>query len=243
MRIDAYITSAFSLKSRSEAQRLIKDGRIKISGKTVTRPSSEVTDGACITLDMPEEYYASRAAYKIKAGAEAFGIDFRGKAALDIGASTGGFTDFMLKNGAEKVIALDVGEGQLAAYLRDDPRVFVMEKYNARDISPNDLPYIPDIVTMDVSFISATYIIENVFSVLRDGGEFLCLIKPQFEVGKNNIGKGGIVKDPDAREQAVRRVTDFASSRGFLLRGVTESPIAGGDGNLEYIAYFLKKVD
>ena len=151
-----------------------------------------------------------------------------------------GFTDCLLQQGASHVIAVDSGYGQIAQCLRENDRVTVIENYNARYMKPTDLSYVPELVVMDVSFISATYIIPQIYECICEGGEFICLIKPQFEVGKDGLGKGGVVKDSKVREQAFRRVLDFAVQQGFSLRGTIESPIRGGDGNIEYLAYFVK---
>ena len=163
-------------------------------GKCVTKPALEVEDGAEISV-ISEEIYVSRGAYKLEGADREFDFEIKGKKCIDVGASSGGFTDYLLKHGAERVIALDCGSGQLALSLRDDPRVTVVENYNARYMKSEDFDYSPDLAVMDVSFISATFIIPALYNVLSDGADFICLIKPQFEVGRSGIGKGGIVRD------------------------------------------------
>ena len=170
-----------------------------------------------------------------------FDVNVEGRLCLDVGASSGGFTDCLLQNGAEHVIAVDSGSGQLAESLRLDRRVTSIENYNARYMKPSDFEYTPNFAVMDVSFISATYIIPAVFETLADGGDFICLIKPQFEVGRAGLGKGGIVKDSKTRDHAVKKVTVFASGVGFALKGIMQSSIKGGDGNIEFLAHFVKQ--
>ena len=177
---------------------------------------------------------------KLEAALEKFEINVASKNAIDIGASSGGFTDCLIKHGATRVIAVDSGTAQLVPSLRSDARVICVENYNARYIRREDLEFIPDIAVMDMSFISATYIIRPLFDCLSDGADFICLIKPQFEVGKANIGKGGIVKDEKAREQAKQKVIYYAENVGFRCMGTMLSPIIGGDGNVEYLAHFKK---
>ena len=184
--------------------------------------------------------FVSRGGVKLKGALLEFHIDVSGKLCLDVGASSGGFTDCLLKSGATHVIAVDSGSGQLNESIRRDDRVTVFENYNARYMKSDDLEYSPSLAVMDVSFISATYIIPAVYDVLADGGEFVCLIKPQFEVGRANLGKGGIVKDSKARADAVKKVTDFATGCGFKVKGIMQSTIKGGDGNIEFLAHFVK---
>jgi 23S rRNA (cytidine1920-2'-O)/16S rRNA (cytidine1409-2'-O)-methyltransferase len=172
---------------------------------------------------------------------ENFSLDFKGKRCIDIGSSTGGFTDCLLKNGAVSVIAVDSGTNQLVPELRFDERIYVKENFNARYMKPEDLPYAPELCVMDVSFISATHIIPAVYNCLIPHGEFVLLIKPQFEVGRSGLGKGGIVKDDKVRDRAVESVVKFAEEIGFITLGLIKSSILGGDGNIEFLAYFRKK--
>jgi len=239
MRLDLYLFENNLAHSRTFAKTLITEGKVTVNGKTVTKPAFEVAESAVISVES-EEIYVSRGAYKLEGAALKFDFEIFGKKCIDIGASSGGFTDYLIKNGAMHVIAVDSGVGQLAKTLRSDARVTVFENYNARYMKKEDFEYEPTLAVMDVSFISATYIIPALYDVLAEGADFICLIKPQFEVGKANIGKGGIVKSEKARTFAIEKVTSFAESIGFVTKGVIESPISGGDGNVEFLAHFVK---
>lgn len=241
MRLDVYLHLNGMVSSRTEAKNLILDGAVTVGGEVVRKPSYEI-DEPCdsVEIDLSAKRYASRAGFKLEAALDRFGVSVEGKYAVDIGASSGGFTDCLLKRGCIHVFAVDSGYGQLVSSLREDVRVSVYENYNARYMKSEDFDTVPDIAVMDVSFISATYIIPAIKDVLALGGDFICLIKPQFEVGKAKLGKGGIVKNEKFRREAVDKVVSFAFSQGFGLVGVIESPIAGGDGNIEYLAYFRK---
>jgi 23S rRNA (cytidine1920-2'-O)/16S rRNA (cytidine1409-2'-O)-methyltransferase len=240
MRLDVFLFENGYASSRTEAKQLILESLISVNGKAISKASYDVTDGDEITVADPGVRYASRGGKKLECAIEAFNFDIEGKLAIDVGASSGGFTDCLLKNGASHVIAVDSGTEQLVAALRSDDRVTVMEGYNARYMTPSDLPYAPELAVMDVSFISATYIIPALYSCLKSGADFICLIKPQFEVGRANIGKGGIVKDDKVRAAAVNKVVEFAQSIGFSTVGVVRSSVVGGDGNIEFLAHFKK---
>ena len=239
MRLDVYLFENGYAHSRSFAQSLIKSGKIKVDGKIVTKPSLDIESETCIEVS-EDTVYVSRGAYKLEGAVKAFSVNVFDRSCIDIGASSGGFTDYLLKNGAMHVIAVDSGSNQLAESLRTDSRVTSIENYNARYMRSDDLAYAPDLAVMDVSFISATYIIPAIYDVLCDKADFICLIKPQFEVGKANVGKGGIVKDEKARLAAIDRVVSCAESIGFSSSGIIKSPIEGGDGNIEYLAHFVK---
>ena len=241
MRLDVYLFEQGLAESRTEAKNLIVDGSVSLNGKIIKKPSFEI-DGAeeNITVDRTAKKFASRAGFKLEAALDEFNVSVEGKCAIDIGASSGGFTDCMLKRGCVKVFAVDSGHGQLVRSLREDDRVVVYENYNARYLVREDFDSVPDIAVMDVSFISATYIIPAIRELLLPGGEFICLIKPQFEVGKAKLGKGGVVKSEKYRKEAIDKVVYFARSQGFELIGVIQSPISGGDGNVEYLGYFRK---
>ena len=229
------------VRSRTEAKQLIESGAVSVGGRILNKPAMAI-DGLeeSILLDRSARKYASRGGMKLEGALSAFSLNVQGVHALDIGASSGGFTDCLLQNGAFSVIALDSGRDQLVEALRRDPRVYVIEGYNARYLAVEDLPYVPDFAVMDVSFISATYIIPAIYNVLKDGSHFICLVKPQFEVGRAAIGKGGIVKDARARESALASVVKFAEQIGFVSHGAILSPIKGGDGNIEYLVHFQK---
>lgn len=179
--------------------------------------------------------YVSRGGLKLAAALREFGLSADGKVALDVGASTGGFTDCLLQHGAKKVYAVDVGYGQMAWKIRQDPRVVTIERVNIRAIEPSLVPEPVDLAVIDVSFISLEKVIPSILQFLRSGAELVALIKPQFEVGREQVGKGGIVRDERARQAAVERVTVFVHEQGFAVKGVIPSPITGQDGNVEYL--------
>lgn len=240
MRIDVYLAESGLVSSRTEAKRFIDEGAVYVNGKQISKSSLDVDGSEEITVDKSVKEFVSRGGVKLKGALLEFHIDVNGKLCLDVGASSGGFTDCLLKSGAAHVIAVDSGSGQLHDSIRRDDRVTVFENYNARYMKRADLEYSPSLAVMDVSFISAAYIIPAVYDVLAEGGEFVCLIKPQFEVGRANLGKGGIVKDSKARAEAVKKVTDFATGCGFKVNGIMQSTIKGGDGNIEFLAHFVK---
>ena len=240
MRLDVCLFDRALSRSRNEAKSLIEDGLVSVDGKIVKKPSFEVGEDSLIEIVSDSHRYVSRGALKLESAIRNFDFIIEGKQAIDVGASTGGFTECILLNGAKSVIAVDSGKDQLAQKLREDSRVTSIEGYNARYMKPADLPYAPDLAVMDVSFISATYIIAPLFDCLSAGADFICLIKPQFEVGKSNIGKGGIVKSEKIRLLAVEKVTEYAKSVGFQLIAVAQSDIVGTDGNIEYLAHFKK---
>lgn len=241
MRLDLFLTEKGFAKSRTEAKNLVTSGAVTVMGKCVTKPSFDVSEELSdIAVDRTMKKYVSRGGFKLEGALSAFEINPCGRLAIDIGASSGGFTDCILQNGAAHVIAVDSGSGQLVESIRADARVTVFENYNARYMKRSDFEYTPDLAVMDVSFISATYIIPSVYGILADGADFICLIKPQFEVGRAGLSKGGIVKSEKQRLGAVAKVTDFAAAEGFTTVGVITSPIQGGDGNIEYLAHFKK---
>ena len=241
MRIDVYLHRSGLASSRTEAQGFISSGAVSVDGLVITKPSYDV-DGLedKVVLDRSGKQYVSRGGIKLAAALSAFCVNVSGKRCLDVGASSGGFTDCLLQNGANHVIAVDSGSGQMNGTLRIDPRVSVIEGYNARYMKPADFSYVPEIAVMDVSFISATHIIPALSKCLAEGADFILLVKPQFEVGRAHVGKGGIVKDSKARETALQNVISCAENNSLIKRGVIESPIRGGDGNLEYLAHFKK---
>ncbi len=225
-----------AFESREKAQRAIMAGEVVVGGHRVDKPGAQVPRDADIAVKSGLRY-VSRGGLKLEAALDAFGVDPTGAVCLDIGASTGGFTDCLLQRGAARVYAFDVGHNQLDWKIRSDPRVIVREKLNARHLTPADLPEAPSICTIDVSFISLTLILPRAFGVLTPTGVILALIKPQFELGKREVGKGGIVRDPAGHAAAVAKIRDFVT--GPLARkweGVIESPIAGGEGNKEFLA-------
>ncbi|MBP5610419.1 MAG: TlyA family RNA methyltransferase [Clostridia bacterium] len=240
IRVDLYLVQNGFVSGRDAAKRLIAEGGVKFDGRPVARPSEQVDETLPHDVTLPEagQGYASRGGLKLEGALDASGLSPAGLVALDIGASGGGFTDCLLRRGAVSVYALDNGHGQLADFLRRDPRVTVMEGYNARDLKREDFPLSPRFVTMDVSFISQTLILPALAGMLDPGAILVSLIKPQFEVGRAGVGRGGIVKDPALRLAAKDKVISFAASLGFTLLGSCVSPIRGGDGNEEYLAWF-----
>ena len=240
MRLDVYLSENGFASSRSEAKALICGGAVVVNGKAINKPALDVCDEDSISVDTEMKKYASRGGLKLEAALDAFRVNPDRKLALDIGASSGGFTDCLLKRGALRVAAVDSGVGQLAEFLRADGRVVSIEKFNARFMKPKDLPFVPEIAGMDVSFISAKLIIPSVYECLALGGDYICLIKPQFEVGREGVGKGGIVKDEKLRNKAVSEVIEFARRCGFSFLGTIKSPITGGDGNIEFLAHLRK---
>jgi 23S rRNA (cytidine1920-2'-O)/16S rRNA (cytidine1409-2'-O)-methyltransferase len=248
MRLDVEVFRRGIAESRSRARVLIAAGSVSVNGTVITKPSYECSESDDIELTGSPLEYVSRGGYKLAAALDAFGagngdatagIDVTGMIAADIGASTGGFTECLLRRGACRVYAIDSGRGQLADSLHADPRVVSLEGVNARSITVDMLGELCDIVVMDVSFISQTKLHEVVASLLVPGGIFISLIKPQFEVGRENVGKGGIVRDERARQLAIEAVIKSAEYAGFTCRGIIESPITGGDGNVEYLACFI----
>lgn len=243
MRLDAYLFAKGLAKSRSFAKMLITDGYVEINGKAIKKPSFEVGDNDEVTVTGEPYSFVSRGGVKLEEALSAFSIDVSGMCAVDIGASSGGFTDCLLKRGAEKVFAVDSGSGQLVSSLCSDARVVNIENYNARNLNAEDLGTLCDIAVTDVSFISQTLIIPAAVSVLRDGGIYVSLIKPQFECGKSGLGKGGIVKNKNVMAQAIKKVIDCAYENGLGCKGLIASPIFGGDGNTEFLMYCVKGED
>ena len=240
MRLDLFLFENGYVKSRTEAKSLIVGGSVKLFGMIVTKPSLEVSDGAEIEITKEVSKYVSRGGYKLEGALLAFDVLPKDKLCIDVGASSGGFTDCLLQNGAKHVIAVDSGTMQLADSLRQDSRVTVRENFNARYMSREDFEFVPSLAVMDVSFISATYIIPAIYDVLSEKSDFICLVKPQFEVGRSLLGKGGIVKNEKHREMALNKVIEFAKITGFEYINYTDSPISGGDGNKEYLVHFKK---
>lgn len=237
-RIDAALAERGMFPSRTSAATAVRAGavRIGLDGPIALRPSQLVEPGAeLIVAEGPR--YVSRGGIKLENALATLAIDVTGLDCLDVGASTGGFTDCLLQRGAARVAAVDVAYGQLDAGLRDDSRVTVIERLNARDLTPADLPFEPGLAVVDVSFISLTKILPAAFRVLLEGGSVICLIKPQFELEREDIGKGGIVRDPALHERAVEKIRAFVAESGREWRGVIDSPITGTDGNREFLAW------
>lgn len=239
MRADAYLAKIGRYPSRNKAAEAIARGEVFCDGKIVKKPSQEIADGAEITISKEAENFASNGGYKLQKAFEDFSLDVNGLSCVDVGASNGGFTDCLLRNGASKVFAVDVGENQFSDELASNEKVVVIDNFNARDLSAETLGEKVNFATCDVSFISLTYVLKPIFDVLSDCGKAVALIKPQFECGKKQLNKNGLVTDEKARKGAVDKIVDYAESIGFHVIGITNAPIKR-DKNVEYLIYLKK---
>ena len=233
-RLDQVLVERGLVSSRERAQAMVRAGLVRVAGTPTDRPDQLVAADQAIEVAGATEY-VSRGGEKLAAALDAFGIDPRGRHCLDVGASTGGFTDALLQRGAERVIAVDVGYGQLAWSLRQDPRVTVMERVNIRHL--DQLPEPADLAVIDVSFISLRLVLPRVRDLLHPPGEVVALVKPQFEVGKGAVGKGGVVRDPAQHEQVLDELRRFAGEIGYEVAGQIPSPVLGAKGNREFLLY------
>jgi len=240
LRLDQLLFGRGMFPSREQARRAILAGEIKVATRVADKPS-ELFDEQTEIEVKPSRKYVGRGALKLEPALDYFHVDVRGKTVLDIGASTGGFTDCMLQRGAEKVYAVDVGYGQLDWKLRNDPRVIVLEKTNARFLTPDQVQERIDICVIDVSFISLTLILPNALALLKPGGVTLALIKPQFELQRSEVGKGGIVRDPRLHQKAQDKIVAFVDDLGHVVAGTAPSAIKGADGNQEFFACIRKR--
>jgi 23S rRNA (cytidine1920-2'-O)/16S rRNA (cytidine1409-2'-O)-methyltransferase len=235
IRLDQLLAARGLAQSRARARDAILRGTVAVAGKVVTRPGEAVEETALVTVDDPTQAYVSRAALKLVAGLDAFGFDVGGRSALDLGASTGGFTEVLLERGARTVTAVDVGHAQLHPRIAGDPRVRLLERLNARDLTAADLPEPPQAIVCDVSFISLRLALQPALTLAAPGAMLVALVKPQFEVGRERIGRGGLVSEADGVD-AAERIRDWLDGReGFTVRGLVASPLTGGDGNREYL--------
>jgi 23S rRNA (cytidine1920-2'-O)/16S rRNA (cytidine1409-2'-O)-methyltransferase len=241
-RIDKLLFERGLADSRSKAQALVMAGVVLVDEKRVEKASESFVPEAVIRIkgDSPEARYVSRGGLKLEAALREFAVDPTGFVCLDIGASTGGFTDCLLQHGADRVVAIDAGTNQIVWKLREDPRVDVREQTNARELAPTDFESLFDLIVLDVSFISVTKIIPVLPPLLKDRGLVIILIKPQFEVGRGEVGKGGIVRDTEKHERVVEEVNASASSFGLRLMGAIDSPITGAEGNKEFLGFYEK---
>jgi 23S rRNA (cytidine1920-2'-O)/16S rRNA (cytidine1409-2'-O)-methyltransferase len=240
LRLDQLLVRKGLFASRDQARRAIMAGDVMVGTRIAPKPSELLEEHAAITVK-PTRKYVGRGALKLEAALDHFNIDVHSKTALDIGASTGGFTDCMLQRGAKKVYAVDVGHGQLDWKLRNDPRVIVLEKVNARSLSFEHIPEVVDLCVIDVSFISLTLILPNAFDLITPAGVVLALIKPQFELQRSEVGKGGIVRDPGLRRKAQDKIVAFVTRLGHVVTGIAPSAIKGADGNQEFFACMRKR--
>lgn len=243
MRADQYLVFSRKAESRQKAKGMIEGGAVYIGGEKVSKCSENVDETLMPEVEIRGETlkYVSRGGLKLEGAMMAFGLSFEGVTAADIGSSTGGFTDCLLQNGAAKVYAVDSGTNQLHPKLRGDPRVCVMENFNARNLTEEDLGGKVDLCVCDLSFISQTKVYDAIESVLRPGGLFVSLIKPQFEAGREHLNKHGIVKDVRVHQKVKENIVAEALAHRLRCLGITDSPITGGDGNHEYLALFRRE--
>jgi len=231
-RLDVALVERGLFPSRARAQAAVMAGQVRVDGRRADKPGTMVTGDAPLAVDA-REGYVSRAGDKLATALDALALDVTGTRALDVGASTGGFTDCLLQRGVAEVVALDVGYGQLDWRLRTDARVHVMERVNARHLTPEMLPYAPDLVAVDVSFISVALVWPAVAACLAPGWRALVMVKPQFEAGRDHVGSGGVVRDPAARAAAVHRVAQAVTAHGGVVRDAADSGVPGPKGNRE----------
>ncbi len=237
MRLDLFLLEKKQASTRTKAQELIVAGKVSLNGQVCVRPGEKVDEDAVVELLAKEHAYVSRGGLKLEAALEAFGWQVAGERVLDVGQSTGGFTDCLLQKGARQVVGIEVGQGQLAHSLRQDPRVVCWEKQDIRALSLETLGAKFSFCVVDLSFISLELVMPVLPSFLEPGAQVIVLVKPQFEVGKENVGSGGIVRDAALREEAKRKVEEVCCRVGFTVAGAIPSPIEGGDGNREFLLH------
>ncbi|WP_294186619.1 TlyA family RNA methyltransferase [uncultured Clostridium sp.] len=242
-RLDILLVEKGIFTSRERAKTSIMAGKIFVDGQRVDKAGEKVSVDAEIIFKGQEIPYVSRGGLKLEKAMKEFGISLENKTCMDIGASTGGFTDCMLQNGAKKVFSIDVGYGQFAWKLRTDPRVVCMERTNIRYVTPDDIGELTDFASIDVSFISLKKIMPATINLLSDKGEVVVLIKPQFEAGKEKVGKKGVVRDINVHNEVVKSIVDYLLSQGLNILSLSYSPIKGPEGNIEYLVYFTKDKD
>ncbi len=241
-RLDLLLVERGLVSSREQARRLIMAGAVVAGEQRADKPGTLVDPATAVRLKVDAQSpYVSRGGHKLAGGLKAFGLDVTGITALDVGASTGGFTDCLLQHGAAKVFAVDVGYGQLAWSLRQDPRVVNLERRNIRSLAPDELIPTPSLAVIDASFISLTLVIPHVISLIVDKGEIVALVKPQFEVGKGRVGKGGVVRDPALHAEVLADLQAHADGWQLEVKGMTESPLRGPKGNKEFLLYVQKR--
>ena len=236
-RLDVLLTERGLAESRAKAQAIIMSGAVFVAGQKADKAGQEFDTEAPIEVRGHTCPYVSRGGLKLEKALRDFGVDVTGFVCSDSGASTGGFTDCLLQQGAKKVFAIDVGYGQLAWKIREDPRVVVMERTNIRYVTPEELGEPLDLSVIDVSFISLRIVLPAVRKLLREDGQVVCLIKPQFEAGKEKVGKKGVVRDPAVHEEVLNGFLSLAHEQGFTVRGLTFSPVRGPEGNIEFLAH------
>ena len=240
IRLDQYLVQHGLIQSRERAKAMIMSGVVFVNEQKVDKAGEMIKEDAKVEVRGHDIGYVSRGGLKLEKAMQCFPLTPNGKVCMDIGASTGGFTDCMLQNGAEKVYAVDVGYGQLAWKLRSDPRVVCLERTNARYLTHEQVPDALDFASVDVSFISLKLILPPLNGLLKDGGHAACLVKPQFEAGREKVGKKGVVRDPAVHLEVLEHFLDHAGDAGFIVLGLTYSPIRGPEGNIEYLGYLEK---
>lgn len=236
-RLDILVTERGLVESREKAKTLIMAGQVYVDGQKADKPGDTFSEDAAVEVRGKGLPYVSRGGLKLEKAMREFGLQLQGRTCMDIGASTGGFTDCMLQNGAQRVYSVDVGYGQLAWSLRTDPRVVNLERTNARYLTREQVPEEIDFFSVDVSFISLTLILPAVRPLLAEHGQAVCLIKPQFEAGREKVGKKGVVRDKAVHEEVIEKIRSFALENGFSVLGLTFSPVKGPEGNIEYLIY------
>lgn len=240
-RLDKLLVDRGIVQSRERARAMIMAGKVAVDGKTVDKPGTQIDEEARLEVQSGDSSYVSRGGEKLEGALKVFAVDPKGMVAMDVGASTGGFTDCILQKGAEKVYAVDVGYGQLAWKLRRDPRVVNLERRNIRYLPREEVKEALDLIVIDTSFISVEKFLPHLLGFLKKGGAIISLIKPQFEVGKGEVGKGGVVRDRALHEKVIERISDFSRRLGLKVLGVTESPLLGPKGNKEFFIYLKKE--
>jgi 23S rRNA (cytidine1920-2'-O)/16S rRNA (cytidine1409-2'-O)-methyltransferase len=239
-RLDILLVERGLAKSRQRAVALILAGKVQVDGYQASKAGQRVAADAKVELLDQDETYVSRGGFKLASALDSFSMEVAHLVVMDVGASTGGFTDCLLQRGAKKVYAIDVGYGQLAWQLRQDPRVVTVERCNVRYLTSKQVPELVDLAVIDTSFISLTKVIPKVLEFVKGGGQLLALIKPQFEVGRGQVGKGGVVRDLELHRQVVRKIEQFCQGQGMEVRGVKESSLLGPKGNREFFIFAVK---
>jgi 23S rRNA (cytidine1920-2'-O)/16S rRNA (cytidine1409-2'-O)-methyltransferase len=242
-RLDVELVRRGLASSRAEAQAAVAAGRVTVAGNPATKAGSLVADDAPVQVIGPGRRYVSRGGEKLRSALDRFAVDPRDRDCLDAGASTGGFTDCLLQAGAARVVAVDVGYGQLAWEIRNDPRVTVMERTNVRNLEPTNLPFVPDLVVADLSFISLRAVLPALVSAADPGAEFVVLVKPQFEAGPTDVGSGGVVRDPAVWRRVLVEVMEALRAASIGVLGVVASPLRGPAGNVEFLLHGRRGVD
>ena len=242
-RLDVLLVKRNLAESREKAKAIIMSGNVFVEGQREDKAGTMFPDTVNIEVKGYVQKYVSRGGLKLEKAMNHFDVSLQDKVCMDVGSSTGGFTDCMLQNGACKVYAVDVGHGQLDWKLRNDPRVVCMERTNIRYVTPEDLQEPPAFISIDVAFISLTKVLEPVKNVMTEDGQVVCLIKPQFEAGREKVGKKGVVRDKSVHEEVIEKIIAFALENGFSIHNLEYSPIKGPEGNIEYLVYIEKDTD